>query len=239
MAKKRYRPGRDYDPASVYHTKGGANVNLASGQVDTGPSVFNAQTKYVSAKRLETLRERAGYDPYNDPTLTYTFGKMYGSQYAGQQAVPGAYTKTDRFGNTYTAYGAISPVWAAHMKTSAYKASPDDMSLDLAHPAPAGKGPPDVAYDQAPALMDAYAESDITTTGMLRAQGKSYQGISAASYLAGQTGKPNQTSTVTGGLTKEQKANLRMKGKRRKAGVKPGYHISASGNIVKNKGKRR
>jgi hypothetical protein len=100
-------------------------------------------------------------------------------------------------------------------------------------------------------LADApYAEADVATTSYLRAQGKAYaQGkVGGGAYSAGGTGTPDESAVVEdaaggGGAkkkkTKKQKANLKVRGKRKESGVKAGSHINKAGKAVANKGGKK
>lgn len=84
-----------------------------------------------------------------------------------------------------------------------------------------------------------YAEGDTTTTDLGGMRGKQYKGQGGVSR--GATAAPPKTkpSDEPAEPTKKQAKNLKSRGKRQKSGTKPGFHISKSGDIVANKGKRR
>jgi hypothetical protein len=106
-------------------------------------------------------------------------------------------------------------------------------------PGPTPGPPPVAASAVAPATADAlagtgaYAEGDTAITDYAGMRGKAYKG--AGSTAAGQTGKPKVKPVE---LTGKQKKNLKNRGKRQKSGTKAGYHISKTGEVVANRGKK-
>jgi len=90
-----------------------------------------------------------------------------------------------------------------------------------------------------------YAEADISTTGYIRAQGKAYAaGRGGGASLAGTTGKagekkPAKKKPGGAGGGRKRKGLLKVRGHRQVSGVKPGFHISKSGKVVVNKGKKK
>ena len=96
------------------------------------------------------------------------------------------------------------------------------------------------AKTSTPAVPSAYAEADLTSTSLLRAQGKAYalKRASSAGTARGGTYKPKDEgqSAVVG---KGKKAGLKRGGGHKAQGIPKGYHVNASGQIVKNKGKKK
>jgi hypothetical protein len=94
-----------------------------------------------------------------------------------------------------------------------------------------------------------YAEADVATTSYLRAQGKAYAAgkVGGGAYSKGGTGTPDDSAVVedaAGGgggkkKTKKQKANLKVRGKRKESGVRAGSHIAKSGKVVANRGGKK
>ena len=85
-----------------------------------------------------------------------------------------------------------------------------------------------------------YAEADLTTTSLVRAQGKAYAAkrASQAGTARGGTYKPKDEvgSAVVG---KGKGKGLKKGGGHKSQGIPKGYHVNASGQIVKNKGKKK
>ena len=175
----------------------------------------------------------------------YTLPKNTGNSYFGttiykpkqvQHALKaGTITRSDARG-----YRSDRKDWAGAIKDRT--AAAKDMFGDFL-PGGKKKGPrtPGVksggGVKTAPAA--AYAEADLTTTSLIRAQGKAYamKKASSAGTARGGTYKPKEEgeSAVVG----KGKRGVKKGGGHKSQGIPKGYHVNASGQIVPNKGKKK
>ncbi len=227
LAKKLYNAG--------YTTnKGGTAIQGWAGSTQAGNSMTNkgpTGQKYTGATAVaQRLAQRAAKQ-----AGIYTQGINSAAQYAAQ--------KVDKKGNLI-------------YKNTPSKPPPGPGPQGLKSP-PAAKGTApkglgtqaSPAAPSGPARTPVYAEANTSTTDLGGMRGKAYKGTGSTG--AGTTGGGTLVPTNATGpgpatgtnpppkqLSPQAKKLLALKGNKQKSGTKPGYHINAQGQVVKNAGKQ-